>query len=161
MKRECIFVGRQMIFLQNLVKSHIQGHRLFERGCPTCVLEAMATGVPSIGFADCPGTNELIQHGENGILVSPEDRVGNLSQALHQLMASAEKRLNMGKRAWRDGRQFDPDTIYDQWEQLFYEMAEYKDDPERLFREQMAVDPEKAMHARRMRVKLIKQLETN
>ena len=141
--------------------SHIHVITSLSEGCPNSVLEAMATGLPSIGFADCPGTNELIRDGENGILLSPEDRVSNLSKALRQLMASSELRDKMGKQALNDARQFDPKTIYDQWEQLFYEIAQYKDDPERLFREQMAIEPEKAMHAKRSLAKLIRQLEGN
>jgi glycosyltransferase involved in cell wall biosynthesis len=137
--------------------SHIHVISSLSEGCPTCVLEAMATGVPSIGFADCPGTNELIRDGEDGLLVSPDDRVGNLSNALRQLMNSSKQRGEMGKRARANSKKFSPDLIYDQWEQLFYEAAEYKNDPERLFREQMAIDPERAMHARRMREKLVQQ----
>lgn len=128
-------------------------------GCPTVVLEAMSVGLPSVGYADCSGTNELIRDGENGLLASPEDRIGNLSKALRQLMSSAELRKKMGGKALEDSKQFDPYTIYDQWEQLFYEAAEYKNDPERLFREQMAIDPERAMHARRMREKLMQQIK--
>jgi len=139
--------------------SHIHVIASLSEGCPTCVLEAMATGVPSIGFADCPGTNELIRHGENGLLAEPDDRVANLREELRKLMSSAELREELGKKAWQDSKQFAPETIYDQWEQLFYEAAEYKNDPDRLFREQMAIDPERAMHARRMREKLMQQIK--
>jgi glycosyltransferase involved in cell wall biosynthesis len=139
--------------------AHIHAIASLSEGCPTVVLEAMSMGLPSVGYADCPGTNDLIRHGENGLLASPEDRVGSLAQALEQLMSSAELRERMGRVAWEDSKQFDPKTIYDQWEQLFFEAAEYKNDPERLFREQMAIDPERAMHARRMREELIKQVK--
>lgn len=32
--------------------------------------EALAYGLPAVGFDDCPGTNELIQHEVNGVLVA-------------------------------------------------------------------------------------------
>lgn len=131
--------------------AHIHVISSLSEGCPTCVLEAMATGVPSIGFADCTGTNQLIRHRENGLLASPEDRIKSLENALRQLMGSVEIRVRLGRQALKDSRAFCPDKIYDQWEALFYEAAEYKSDPARLLREQKAIDPERAAHVQRCR----------
>lgn len=139
-------------------KAHIHVISSLSEGCPTCVLEAMATGLPSIGFADCPGTNQLIHHEENGLLASPEDRVSSMENALRRLMSSADLRARLGRQALEDSKAFDPCQVYDQWETLFHEAAEYKKDPGRLLREQMAIDPERAMHAYRCRKKLIERL---
>lgn len=57
--------------------------------------EAMAHGLPVIGFADCPGTNELIKDGKNGLLVDAGDRVEGLARAMTSLMQSAEDRSRM------------------------------------------------------------------
>ncbi|WP_417310473.1 glycosyltransferase [Devosia sp.] len=58
--------------------------------------EAIAHGLPAIGFADCPGTNELIHDGVNGILVNPgDDRVESLANALRPLMSDASARLQL------------------------------------------------------------------
>lgn len=124
-------------------------------GCPTVVLEAMSVGLPSIGYADCCGTNQLIRHGENGLLADPTDRVEGLRAALERLMSSASLRVSMGARALEDSAKYAPEQIYDQWEQLFYEAAEFGDDPEKLFREQAEVSREHALHARRMRNALL------
>jgi glycosyltransferase involved in cell wall biosynthesis len=137
------------------VTAHIHVISSLAEGCPTVVLEAMSVGLPSIGYADCPGTNELIRHESNGFLADPHDRIVGLETALRKLMASSETRLRFGYQAREDAKSFEPEKIYDQWETLFYEAAEYKKDPGRLFREQMAIDSEKAMHARRMREKII------
>jgi glycosyltransferase involved in cell wall biosynthesis len=135
--------------------AHIHVIPSLSEGCPTCVLEAMAMGLPSIGFADCPGTNQLIRHEKNGLLASHEDRVTGLENALRQLMGSADIRVSMGRQALEDSGAFDPNHIYDQWETLFLDAAEYKKDPGRLMREQMAIDPERAMHVHRNRRKLL------
>ena len=127
-------------------------------GCPTVVLEAMSMGLPSVGYADCPGTNELIQHERNGLLVSPEDRVIDLRNALARLMSSSELRARLGEQALRDSHNFSPKTVYDKWERMFYEAAAYKNNPEKLFHEQAEVSSEHALHARRMRKRLYEQL---
>ena len=158
LEKRVFFCGPTDDIFSEFVNSQIHVISSLSEGCPNCVLEAMVTGLPSIGFADCPGTNELIRDGKNGLLVSPDDRVNNLGQALRQLMDSKDLREKMGAKAIEDTKAFAPGAVYDQWEQLFYEAAEYKADPERLFREQMVIDPERAMHARRMREKLMKQI---
>jgi glycosyltransferase involved in cell wall biosynthesis len=118
----------------------------------------MATGLPSIGFSDCPGTNQLIQHEKNGLLALPEDRVTSLENAMRKLMSSAAMRARMGRQALEDSKAFDPNRIYDQWETLFLEAAEYKKDPGRLLREQVAIDPERALHAQRCRKNVLKSV---
>jgi glycosyltransferase involved in cell wall biosynthesis len=155
LEKRVLICGQTDNVFKELAHSQIHVIASLSEGCPTCVLEAMATGLPSIGFAECPGTNELIRHGENGLLAASGDVVSSLRHELKKLMASAELRKNMGRKALQDSRQFAPETIYDKWEQLFYETAEYKHDPDRLFREQISIDPERAMHARRMREKLL------
>lgn len=60
--------------------------------------EALSFGLPVIGFADCPGTNDLIEDGVNGTLVAAGDRVANLAAALSSLMADGGKRAKLGTR---------------------------------------------------------------
>jgi glycosyltransferase involved in cell wall biosynthesis len=130
--------------------SHIHVVASYSEGCPTVVLEAMGAGLPSIGFEDCPGTNSLIRHNENGLLACSDDRVQGLAAALRTLMDSPSLRKRLGDQAYADAAAFEPERIYDQWEKMFLEAAEYKNDPERLFREQAQVNRERALHARRM-----------
>lgn len=119
-------------------------------GCPTVVLEAMSSGIPSIGYEDCPGTNELITHEENGFLATSEDRVQGLSDALDKLMSDEQLRHQFGEQAKYDAQHYDPDIIYNKWEKILIESAAYKGNLEKLFCEQYEIDPEKAMHSRRM-----------
>jgi glycosyltransferase involved in cell wall biosynthesis len=58
--------------------------------------EALMHGLPAIGFADCAGTNELIRHNVNGLLVSGDDRTQALADALGTLMLNHAERSRLG-----------------------------------------------------------------
>lgn len=62
--------------------------------------EAMSYGLAAVGFADCPGTNELIEHERTGILVSADcDRAGRLAGAIEILIRDPALRTRLGERA--------------------------------------------------------------
>lgn len=81
--------------------------------------EAMSFGLPVIGFADCPGTNELIRHGQNGILSDSEpDRVSSLSRDLHTMLSNQTLRQNFGKAGKSFINQhYSPEHTAHLWEQ--------------------------------------------
>jgi glycosyltransferase involved in cell wall biosynthesis len=82
-------------------------------------VEALAYGLPAVGFADCPGTNELIVPGRNGVLVAPgADRVVALADALRPLMADTDLRLSLttGSAPIPEGNQIA--SVLDRWEEL-------------------------------------------
>lgn len=82
--------------------------------------EALLHGLPAVGFADCPGTNELIREGENGRLVHGEDRKGGLAAVLADLMRDpvARTRLSGSSRQWIMDR-YGIEGVLDQWESVF------------------------------------------
>jgi glycosyltransferase involved in cell wall biosynthesis len=139
-------------------QSDIHAIPSLSEGCPTVVLEAMSMGVPSVGYEDCPGTNQLIEHEINGLLASSDDRITGLKLVLSQLMSSSDLRQKLGQQAFEDSKKFEPHNIYDQWEQLFIEAAEYKKDTNRLYKEQVNINQEHAMHALRSRKLLMEKI---
>lgn len=87
--------------------------------------EAMSHGLPAIGFADCPGTNELIAHGTTGLLADAgPDRSVMLSREMARLMSDPElrRRLGMAARAAIE-RTFSIQTICGLWESLLDEVS--------------------------------------
>lgn len=82
-------------------------------------VEAMACGLPVVGFADCAGTNEIILAGENGLLVDPgDDRVRAYADALSDLIEDEELRVALAISAPATTKRFDPDEVLEQWEGL-------------------------------------------
>jgi glycosyltransferase involved in cell wall biosynthesis len=91
--------------------------------------EAMAHGLPAVGFADCPGTNELIVDGESGLLVEGEDREAALADGLARLTASEELRVCMGAAAPARVAPFAPARVVDRWETLLEAAAQRRPAP--------------------------------
>lgn len=81
--------------------------------------EALSHGLPAVGFADCPGTNQLILDGVNGILVKPgNDRIEAFSGALRELMGNDRLRTELGRHAAERSSEHDLDHVLDRWEQF-------------------------------------------
>ncbi|MEL1251544.1 glycosyltransferase family 4 protein [Aurantiacibacter gilvus] len=81
--------------------------------------EALASGCPAIGFADCIGTAQLIEDGTNGLLVEPgADRVQSLANALRKLMADQALRERLGGAGPVSVAQYSLSSITDKWETM-------------------------------------------
>jgi glycosyltransferase involved in cell wall biosynthesis len=91
--------------------------------------EALSAGVPAIGFADCPGTNEVITHGANGLLVQGVDRAQALADGLDMLMSSTDLRRRLSAAASASVSQFSLRTIGEEWERLLHEVATTQTNP--------------------------------
>jgi glycosyltransferase involved in cell wall biosynthesis len=81
--------------------------------------EALAHGLPAVGFADCPGTNDLISHGHNGILVEAgHDRPAALARSLRPLMCDTAYRVGLAPKTLGVPDAHRPETVIKAWEQL-------------------------------------------
>jgi glycosyltransferase involved in cell wall biosynthesis len=88
--------------------------------------EAMAVGLPVLGFSDCPGTNELISHNENGWLVTPregKDRVAVFAEGLSKLLGDNELRRRLGEAAKKRMKAFDSQGVIDNWQALLTDVT--------------------------------------
>jgi glycosyltransferase involved in cell wall biosynthesis len=85
--------------------------------------EALSHGLPAIGFADCPGTNDLIEDGLNGVLAVGRGSAEGLAAALARLMSSSDLRVQLGCAAPQTVSQFKLDVVLDRWEQLLHQTA--------------------------------------
>lgn len=91
-------------------------------GFSLSLTEAMAAGLPAIGYKSCPSVNELIIDGYNGFLC--EDGIDDFAEKLKILMQDAELRKKMGQNARESMKQFAPEKIWDEWEDLINKVVE-------------------------------------
>jgi glycosyltransferase involved in cell wall biosynthesis len=125
-----LLMGHTDAIQEEYLSASILCHPAEYEGWGLAVTEAMAAGLVPVGFADCPGINQLIRDGETGLLVSPgaggrKDRVRALAEALGGLMSDPERRGRLGAAGPASMRAFAPERVIDRWEDLLY--AEEKD----------------------------------
>lgn len=92
-------------------------------GFPNALAEALAHGLPSIGFEDCLGVKDLIDHNKSGLLARGTENIDSLTSALDALMADPLGRESMGKYATQSMKKYAPTEIFNEWEKLFRAVA--------------------------------------
>lgn len=79
--------------------------------------EAMASGLPVIGFFDCPGTNELVRDGITGILVKPHTSE-RFAGAMREMISDSSLRRRMGLAGREMLGSHELATVVTAWEEL-------------------------------------------
>jgi glycosyltransferase involved in cell wall biosynthesis len=92
-------------------------------GFPNALSEALAHGLPSVGFAECSGVPDLILEGQSGVLARGMNDPETLAAALAELMADHERRKAMGNQATASMAQYSPERCFDQWEKVLTDAA--------------------------------------
>ncbi|SUI96869.1 Probable poly(glycerol-phosphate) alpha-glucosyltransferase [Sphingobacterium spiritivorum] len=82
--------------------------------------EAMSAGLPSLGFQNCSGVNELIEHGKTGYLA---ENSLHMKQQLEQLIQSAKLRARIGLQAHLAMKKYNPEYIFDSWNNLISDIV--------------------------------------
>jgi len=116
------------ILSQAFAQSHLFVIPSETEGCPMSLGEAMAHGLPAIGFRRCGGVNEMIQHGVTGFLVEKKLRKRgiNLVEPMRILMQDADKRAEFGRAGREAIAPFESELVFNAWEKLFIKTAKLK-----------------------------------
>ena len=122
----------KQVFLQGVTKeSQKELLRSDICACPSTfegfslsLTEAMAVGLPCVGLKTASCVNELIEDNVNGYLAdnTPED----FADKLEKLMTSAETRRRFGLASKEKMKQYAPENIWKQWDDLIKETVEKK-----------------------------------
>jgi len=93
-----------------------------EDNSPNTVIEAMACGIPVVGF-DNTGIRELVRNGETGLLV-PTGDCAALRAGIERILSDGELRLRMGARARQIAtRDYNIDRCVARYMALYRELA--------------------------------------
>lgn len=105
---------------KNRIQEYIKDASLFVlssdyEGIPNALIEAMAIGLPCVS-TDCSpgGARELINDGENGVIVECGDSAA-LAKAMASLLENREKARSMGANAKKICMRVDKGLVCDRW----------------------------------------------
>jgi len=90
-------------------------------GFPNALLEAMAYGTACISFDCKTGPADMIEDGENGILV-PDSDIETLGYQIRTLMKNSKLRYKLGKNALKVRSEYSEEKIHGMWEKTFNEL---------------------------------------
>jgi len=93
-------------------------------GCPTSLLEAMASG-KAIIVSDLPSIRELVRHNEEAILVDPHN-VEQLKQAILLLCNNPDLMNRLGHKARERVKLYDINKVYGEILKLYEELVRRK-----------------------------------
>jgi glycosyltransferase involved in cell wall biosynthesis len=116
-------------------------------GFPMMALEAMACGLPLVGFDCSTGAAEIIQNGRNGMLVYDGD-IEALANTLVSLISDPQRRAAMGIASREMAPEYAPTVIADRWEELFEELERQPRRRHALSRRLLAHSPSKVWRRR-------------
>jgi len=89
-------------------------------GFSLALTEAMAAGLPCVGFDYATCVNELIHPDKNGYLAHD---VNEMSKWLDRLIEDEKLRLRLGKNALKTAQEYTPKAIINQWEEIIQRLS--------------------------------------
>ncbi|MBF04308.1 MAG: glycosyltransferase [Flavobacterium sp.] len=90
-------------------------------GFPLALTEAMAVGLPVIGFQSCSGVNELIQNEKNGFLAND---ITEMQHKLEELIQNTELRKKMGFMGHESVKKYTEEVVFEKWFRFITQLNE-------------------------------------
>ncbi len=82
--------------------------------------EAMSYGLPVIAYRSCCSIAAMIEDGASGLLA--EDTPESLAKAMDRMIEHQEMRVRLGANARQAMRQYAPEIIWNQWDDVLDEV---------------------------------------
>ena len=92
-------------------------------GFPNAIAEALAHGLPVVGFEGCAGVGQLVETGRTGLLAAGNGDHSTLAHALDRLMGDPELRVRYGEAARAVVAHYSPAEVVACWERVAGELA--------------------------------------
>jgi len=121
-----IFKGKSNDIMARYAESSIMVCSSRYECFPLVPIEAAACGLPVVSFDCLNGPRDIIEDGKTGILVPQVGDVQGLADAICRLIEDEPLRKQMGIAARETPKRFDPETIMQQWDQLFQQLLKEK-----------------------------------
>jgi len=93
---------------------------IFE-GFPNALSEALAHGLPAVGFQETFGVNELIINNINGLLTENDEK--SFSNAINYLIENNTIRKSMSEESIMSVSKYHPKYIFEQWNDFFLSLV--------------------------------------
>ena len=121
--RICIEPARTNVF-DVYATAHLFAIPSLWEGFPNALAEALAHGLPAVGFADAGGVADLISGSGGGWLASGIDDHQSLALTLAQAMGDDDERSRRGALATEGMAAFVPAKQFDRWDALIRSMLQ-------------------------------------
>jgi glycosyltransferase involved in cell wall biosynthesis len=117
------FMGERFDMAQVLANLDVSVLTSSSESLPNAVTESMAAALPVVATR-VGGIPEVIVHGKNGLLVSPDDE-GELAEALKYIVSDCDARLDLARSAHEfASRHFRVDQVRDAYQRLYGGLAD-------------------------------------
>jgi len=116
-----LLLGTQVSISNWYISSHLFCLSSRWEGFPNALAEAMAHGLPCIGFEGCAGISELIDSGVTGFLAPGNNDYVSFARVLKKVMSSSKLREEVGTKARESIKKYSPEYIFSQWEEVLKE----------------------------------------
>lgn len=101
------------------LRAAILAHPAQYEGFPLAVCEALAAGLPVVGFVKCSGLNCLVSDGYNGLLVpNRKNPTAAFGASLRGVMENDALRRKLSANGPPSVACYSPASVYDKWESL-------------------------------------------
>ncbi len=91
-------------------------------GLPMTMIEAQCFGIPIISFDYDTGPKDIIINNHNGIIISGEDNINKMANAIIDLVSDKEKLILYSENALQDSQRFDKNIIMEKWYEILGEL---------------------------------------
>jgi GalNAc-alpha-(1->4)-GalNAc-alpha-(1->3)-diNAcBac-PP-undecaprenol alpha-1,4-N-acetyl-D-galactosaminyltransferase len=113
---------------RNLSQIYAQSH-LFAipsrwEGFSNALAEALAHGLPAVGFQEAPGVAKLITDGETGWLADGLDDEAKFAEVLDEAMGNGAERARRAANGVRSMAVYAPEAQFDRWANLIRSVSE-------------------------------------